>query len=107
MRTNRSDVLVKMIGENHWLTADLKQLVYGWGRDLAVDYFKTYSGYTPIGATVEDVRLMREIAGGQVKIKASGGINQFNYPMFLREGIDRIGMSRADEILENFEPVVG
>lgn len=95
-------IVTKMVGENYWLNDEQKIELYSMGREAGVDYFKTSSGFTMYGATQEDVRLMKEIAQGQVRIKAAGGINNFNYHFFLDEGIDRIGTSKAKEIIDYF-----
>ena len=51
-------------------------------------------------ATVEDVRLMREVVGDEVLIKASGGIHskEFAYEL-IEAGADRIGTSNGVELV--------
>lgn len=59
-----------------------------------VDFVKTCTGYGPRGATLEDIRIMKEACAGNCKIKASGGIHTFEEAKaFLDAGADRIGSS--------------
>ena len=66
-----------------------------------VDFIKTSTGYAEKGASVEDVRLIRQHAGKHIKIKASGGIKTFNFAKQLIEvGADRLGCSSSVAIVE-------
>lgn len=61
-----------------------------------VDYVKTDTGRSPMPTTVEHVKVIRGIAGDQMKIKASGGIHTLETVLAMKEaGVDRIGMSRS------------
>jgi len=67
--------------------------------DAGADFLKTSTGYGPRGATVEDIRLLREVAGGRARIKASGGIRTAAQARALIEaGADRVGTSNGVEI---------
>lgn len=94
--------VVKVIGENFWLNEEEKREVYTWAREAGADFVKTCSGFTSLGALLEDVQLMRDIVGPHVGIKAAGSVNPYNYFDFLKVGVDRIGTSKAMEILEDF-----
>lgn len=64
--------------------------------DEGVDYVKTDTGRSPQPTTVEHVKLIRDIVGDRMKIKASGGIRTMETVLAMREaGVDRIGMSRS------------
>ena len=68
---------------------------------LGVDYMKTSTGYAEKGATVEAVRLMRKHLPVSVKIKASGGIRNFDFARQLVEaGADRLGCSASVAIVK-------
>lgn len=57
-------------------------------------YVKTSTGFSKGGATVDDVRLMREAVGDACKIKAAGGIHTRAEALAMVEaGADRIGTS--------------
>jgi deoxyribose-phosphate aldolase len=53
------------------------------------------------GATIEDVRLMREIVGEDMGVKAAGGIRTYaDAVVFIKAGANRIGTSTAKAIIE-------
>lgn len=63
--------------------------------ESGADYIKTSTGFSTGGATPEDVRLLREHSGPQVKVKAAGGIASFaDAEQFVTLGADRLGTSR-------------
>ncbi len=63
-------------------------------------FVKTSTGFGPRGASVEDVRLMKEAAGGRIQVKASGGIRTLEQALALLEaGADRLGMSGTKAVL--------
>ena len=62
--------------------------------------FKTSTGFAPGGATVEDVRLLRETVGSGVGVKASGGIRTFAAAAaMVRAGANRLGTSSGVTIV--------
>ena len=67
--------------------------------DTGVQFLKTSTGWNG-GATVEDVRLLREASQGRMGIKASGGIRTLDQAIALVEaGATRLGTSRGVEIV--------
>ena len=68
------------------------------------DYIKNSQGKTEaVGALLEDIRLMRQSASSEIKIKASGGIKTYQQVIQLSEaGADRIGTSSTQEIIETY-----
>jgi len=92
-------VVVKLISENLLLNEEEKQQVAQWIQASKADFIKICSGFTPGGATLEDVRLVRTQLGDSLKIKVSGGITPFTYQRYLDAGADRIGTSQAVDIL--------
>ena len=66
-------------------------------------YVKTSTGFAPSGATVEDIKLMKDTVSEKVHVKAAGGINNFAECVAMIEaGSDRIGISKTKAILEEF-----
>lgn len=63
----------------------------------SVDYIKTSTGFSSRGATLEDIRIMKDAIGDRpLKMKASGGISTMDEARkFLLAGADRIGSSRV------------
>lgn len=63
-------------------------------------FVKTSTGFSTGGATVEVVKLMKETVGKNVKVKASGGIRDFESALAMIEaGADRIGASAGVAIV--------
>lgn len=64
-----------------------------------VDFVKTSTGYAEKGATIEAVTLIRKILPENIKIKASGGIRNYESAnAFILAGADRIGTSSGVQI---------
>ncbi|NNE04087.1 MAG: deoxyribose-phosphate aldolase [Eudoraea sp.] len=58
------------------------------------DFVKTSTGFGTSGATLEDVKSMKETVGDTIKIKASGGIRDKATAMkYIELGVSRIGTS--------------
>ncbi|KOR37432.1 deoxyribose-phosphate aldolase [Planktothricoides sp. SR001] len=99
--------LVKAILEMSLLTQEEKQLAAEICMDAGVAYLKTSTGFHG-GATVADVKLLKEITKGNVGIKASGGIRTPGQALdLIVAGATRLGTSRGPDILrqrEKFEP---
>ncbi len=63
-------------------------------------FVKTSTGFGGARATVEDVALMRRVVGGQLRIKASGGIRDFaSARALVAAGADVLGCSASVTIL--------
>lgn len=103
------DVNHKVILETCLLTREEKITACHLAVEAGMDYVKTSTGFSQAGATVEDVRLMKEAVAGRAKVKASGGIRDWKTTRDLLEaGADRIGTSASLKILDEWraQPVV-
>lgn len=86
----------KVILETCYLTQHEKRIACQLVVEAGADYVKTSTGFGAAGATVEDVRLMKETVAGRVKVKASGGIRDWKTTLaMLQAGADRIGTSAS------------
>jgi len=75
-------VPVKVIIETCLLTDEEKIAACWLSCEAGASFVKTSTGFNGSGATVEDVRLMRKSVGykeGKVRVKASGGVRNFEY----------------------------
>lgn len=91
---------VKAILETTVLTDEEKALAAEICLDAGVTYLKTSTGWFG-GATVTDVRLLKEVSRGRVGIKASGGIRTLEQAFALIEaGATRLGTSRGVELMK-------
>ena len=94
----------KVILETCYLTQQEKQTACQLVVEAGADYVKTSTGFGPAGATVADVRLMKEVVAGRAKVKASGGIRDWKTTRaMLESGADRIGTSASLAILVEWE----
>ncbi|WP_071517044.1 deoxyribose-phosphate aldolase [Geitlerinema sp. PCC 9228] len=90
---------VKAILETNLLTNDEKRLAAEVCLDAGVQFLKTCTGWNG-GATVEDVKLLHDIARGNIGVKASGGIRTYEQAVRLvMAGATRLGTSRGVELL--------
>jgi deoxyribose-phosphate aldolase len=92
---------VKVIFENCYLKDDHKIRLCEICGELNADWVKTSTGYGTGGATLEDLKLMRQHAPQHVQVKAAGGVRDFATLMQVRElGVSRCGASRTKEMLD-------
>jgi|SRR5450432_144595 deoxyribose-phosphate aldolase len=93
--------IIKVIVESGSLTRDELDRSCELYGGMGIDFMKTSTGYAEKGASVSDVKEMRNKLPGQVRIKASGGIRHFAFAKELIEaGADRLGCSLGLQILE-------
>ena len=70
--------------------------------NAGAEFIKTSTGFSTAGATFDDVALMKEHVGENVKIKAAGGISSFDdAEKFISLGASRLGTSRLIKIMKN------
>lgn len=93
----------KVILETCYLTQQEKRTACHLVVEAGADYVKTSTGFGAAGATVDDVRLMKETVAGRVKVKASGGIRDWKTTLAMLEaGADRIGTSVSLKIIDEW-----
>lgn len=96
------NVISKVIIESCLLTQDEKIRVCQIAKAVGADFVKTSTGFSTGGATVEDIRLMRETVGEQMGVKASGGIRSKEDALAMIEaGATRLGASSGVQICQN------
>ena len=104
VKSINSDVTVKVILEMGYLKPDEKVSACQLAKDGGADFIKTSTGFGAGGATIEDVSLMRKLAGDVIKVKASGGIRDYKTAVSMIEaGAARIGTSSGIDILKGAE----
>ncbi len=103
-RSMKPAVVLKVIIESAALDIEQKIFACRIAQDVGVDFIKTSTGMNPAGgATVEDIKLMKESAPN-CKIKAAGGIKTAKQALdMLEAGAQRIGTSSSVEIIEEFK----
>lgn len=114
VRTDIAEVVKSTVGVEHkviietcYLTQQEKQTACHLVVEAGADYVKTSTGFGAAGATVEDVRLFREVVAGQAKVKASGGIRDWKTTRAMLEaGADRIGTSAGLRIIHEWRAAI-
>jgi deoxyribose-phosphate aldolase len=92
--------IVKVILENALLTHQEKIIACLICKAVEADFVKTSTGFGPSGATVEDVALMYQVVGPEVKVKAAGGIRSLETAQaMIRAGASRLGTSSGVQIV--------
>ena len=95
------DVPVKVILETCLLNDEQKRRACRLSVAAGAAFVKTSTGFSKSGATVGDIRLMRETVGPDIGVKASGGIRTREQALTMIEaGASRIGASASAAILE-------
>lgn len=86
--------ILKVILETCLLTSEQIKHICLICRDLNVDFVKTSTGFSSGGATLDDVRLIRETVGDKIGVKASGGIRDRATALAMIDaGATRLGCS--------------
>ena len=96
---------VKAILETGYLSDEEKVAVSEMGLRSGAAFVKTCTGFGKVGATVDDVRLLRQIVGDAMGVKAAGGIRTYRDAIrMLEAGATRIGTSASVDILSEMPP---
>lgn len=91
---------VKVIIETSLLSREEKILACQLSKEAGAAFVKTSTGFNGGGATVEDIRLMRQTVGPEMGVKASGGIRtKADAIAMLEAGANRIGASASVAIV--------
>lgn len=91
---------LKVILETGCLNRDEKIMVCEMAVRAGAAFVKTATGFGPGGATVEDVRLMRETVGDRLGVKAAGGVRTWGGALaMLQAGASVVGTSAGVSIL--------
>lgn len=95
--------IVKVIFETAYLSREQIIKACELSEAAGADFVKTSTGFASEGATVENIRLMKQCVGDRLKVKASGGVRTLDQVIDLLEaGADRCGCSGTESILESF-----
>ena len=95
------EIIVKVIIETAYLTNEEKIIACKLVKEAGADFVKTSTGFFGKGATVEDVKLMRQTVGKDMGVKAAGGIRTYaDTVAMIAAGANRIGTSTAVQIIE-------
>ncbi|MCK8815997.1 deoxyribose-phosphate aldolase [Natroniella sulfidigena] len=102
VREAREKRVVKVIIETCYLTEEEMKKACQIIKEVGADFVKTSTGFGTAGAKVEDIKLIKEVVGDEVGIKASGGIKtEADAVKMIEAGATRIGTSFGVEIVNS------
>ncbi|HPR41975.1 MAG TPA: deoxyribose-phosphate aldolase [Candidatus Methanofastidiosa archaeon] len=100
----RLGVPVKVIIESCYLFPEEKIMACELAMRAGAQFIKTSTGFGAYGATRDDVMVIRHVVGDRMKIKAAGGISNWQKAKdMIDAGVDRIGASKSVEIVDGFK----
>ena len=92
--------VLKVIIETCYLSDEEIAIASELVMKAGADFAKTSTGFGSRGASLSDVKIMKKVVGGKVKIKASGGIRDAETAKeYIKMGADRIGTSSGIKII--------
>ncbi len=101
VRASRGRAIVKVILETCLLDDNEKVEASKTSKLAGVDFVKTSTGFSTGGATLEDVRLMRQAVGPNLGVKASGGVRDLKSAQdMIAAGATRLGTSSGVKIAQ-------
>ncbi|MBQ9766181.1 MAG: deoxyribose-phosphate aldolase [Lachnospiraceae bacterium] len=96
----KDKAILKVIIETCLLSEEEKVKACELSVKAGADFVKTSTGFSIGGATQEDVKLMKDTVAGKAKVKASGGIRDYETAQkMIAAGADRLGTSATIKIV--------
>lgn len=100
----KGKAILKVIIETSLLTDEEKKAACEIAKEAGADFVKTSTGFSTGGATLEDIRLMRETVGSDMGVKASGGVRSYeDAKNFIEAGATRLGASSGKAIVDEWK----
>lgn len=97
---HRNGALLKVILETAKLPTETKIEICKYLGNIPIDFVKTSTGYAEGGATIEDVKLLRQHSPAAVQVKASGGIRTLDQALaFIQAGATRLGTGSTEALM--------
>ena len=98
------NVCVKVILETCYLTLEEVKKASDLAMKAGADFVKTSTGFGTDGATVENIKAMKEVVGNKLEIKASGGVKDIETAKkMIAAGATRIGTSSGVELVKGLK----
>lgn len=100
----KNQAIVKIIIETSLLTDEEIVTACRLSVEAGADFVKTSTGFSTGGATVRDIKLMRQTVGPNIGVKASGGVRTASDAKAMIEaGATRIGASSGVNIVKDWD----
>lgn len=104
LREATRGAVLKVILETGYFEPEALERLCGSVLEGAPDFLKTSTGFGPRGASVDDVLRLTRASGGQVSVKASGGIRTLEQAReLLRAGASRLGTSSGVSLMRELQ----
>ena len=98
------NVTVKVILETGLLVENEVIRACKIAQETGADFVKTSTGFGPRGTKLDDIKLIRQTVGNEMRIKAAGGIHTLEEAIKMIEaGADRIGSSKGVAIVRSLK----
>ncbi|MGL5043232.1 MAG: deoxyribose-phosphate aldolase [Culicoidibacterales bacterium] len=102
------DAIVKVILETCLLSEQEKVIACQLAVEAEANFVKTSTGFSTGGATIADVKLMKQTVGDKAGVKASGGVRTTaDLEEMIAAGATRIGTSNGLSIIVGLEVLLG
>lgn len=102
-RAELATVSIKVIFETAYLNDELIVKACNLVESAGADYVKTSTGFAHEGATLHNVKLMKQTVGDRLKVKSSGGVKTLDQLIdYMDAGVTRSGCSATAAVLEEF-----
>lgn len=86
--------VLKVIFENCYLSKEQIRATSQLAVNAGADFVKTSTGFGTGGATLEDVKIMKDVVGEKAQIKAAGGVRNIETAKeYIEIGVTRLGTS--------------
>jgi len=100
----KGKALIKVIIETSLLTDEEKVIACRLAKKAEADFVKTSTGFSTGGATIKDIKLMRQTVGQDMGVKASGGVRNYqSLADMIEAGATRIGASAGVDIVKELQ----
>lgn len=94
----------KVIFENCYLTDEEKEEMCRITLNIGPDYIKTFTWFGTGGAALEDLALMKRMAGDKIRVKAAGSVRNLDTALAMIDfGVNRIVSIASILIIEELK----
>lgn len=94
--------ILKVIIETCLLNENEKQRLCQVVGNAGADFIKTSTGFSTGGATLDDIKLLRQYSPASVQVKASGGVRDSNFAKeLIQAGASRLGTSSGVALMKD------
>jgi len=102
VHTSGDKKVLKVIIETCLLNDNEKQKLCQIVGSAGADFIKTSTGFSTGGATLDDIKLLRQYSPKNVQVKASGGIRDANFAReLIQAGATRLGTSSGVALMKD------